>query len=159
MTRRQRRLALVLSSVGVLSLAVVLVLFALSDSVTFFFSPTDLKEKAIAPGQRINLGGLVEKGSVDKPAPGVVTFTVTDGAGRMNVVYRGVLPDLFREGQGVVATGRIDGDVFAASSVLAKHDENYMPPEVAKALKARGVWKDGDPAPHPGAALPPQDTQ
>lgn len=154
MTRRQRRLVLVLSSVGVLSMAVVLVLFALTDSVTFFYSPSDLKEKPIAAGQRINLGGLVESGSVDKTDPGVVKFRITDGAGRMNVVYRGVLPDLFREGQGVVATGRVQGDVFAASAVLAKHDENYMPPEVAKALKERGVWKHGEPAPHPNAALP-----
>lgn len=156
MTRRQRRLALVLSSVGALGVAAVLVLFALSDSVTFFYSPSDLKEKTIAANQRINLGGLVEKGSVDKSEAGVVKFVVTDGQGRMNVSYRGVLPDLFREGQGVVATGRIQDGAFAATAVLAKHDENYMPPEVAKALKERGVWQHGDPAPHPNAAERPQ---
>jgi cytochrome c-type biogenesis protein CcmE len=155
MTRRQRRLALVLSSVGALSLAAVLVLFALSDSVTFFYSPTDIKEKNIAENLRINLGGLVEKGSVDKSEAGVLKFVVTDGAGRMSVRYQGVAPDLFREGQGVVATGKIQGGVFAASAVLAKHDENYMPPEVAKALKERGVWQHGDPAPHPNAAAAP----
>lgn len=156
MTRRQRRLALVLSSVGMIAVAAALVLYALGDSVTFFYSPSDLKDKPVAAGQRINLGGLVETGSVDKSEAGVVKFTVTDGTGRMAVVYRGVLPDLFREGQGVVATGRIEAGVFAASSVLAKHDEKYMPPEVAKALKARGVWKEGEAAPHPNAASPAQ---
>jgi cytochrome c-type biogenesis protein CcmE len=158
MTRRQRRLALLVSSLSALGLAAVLVLFALSDSVTFFYSPSDLKEKYVAAGQRINLGGLVEKGSVDKSEAGVVKFTVTDGQNRLAVVYRGVPPDLFREGQGVVATGKVQDGVFAASTVLAKHDENYMPPEVAKALKERGVWQHGDPAPHPNAALPPQGT-
>lgn len=155
MTRRQRRLALVISSLGALSMAAILVLFALSDSVTFFYSPSDLKEKPVAASQRINLGGLVEKGSVDKSQAGLIKFTVTDGQNRMAVHYRGVVPDLFREGQGVVATGRVQGGVFTASSVLAKHDENYMPPEVAKALKDRGVWQHGEPAPHPNAAAPP----
>jgi cytochrome c-type biogenesis protein CcmE len=152
-------MALVVSSLGAIGIAVVLVLFALSDSVTFFYSPSDLKEKYVAANQRINLGGLVEKGSVDKSEAGVVKFVVTDGQNRMSVRYQGVLPDLFREGQGVVATGRIQEGAFAASAVLAKHDENYMPPEVAKALKERGVWKHGDPAPHPNAALPPQVAQ
>jgi cytochrome c-type biogenesis protein CcmE len=149
-------LALVLSSVGLLSLASILVLFALSDSVTFFYSPTDIKEKNVAENQRINLGGLVEKGSLDKSQAGLIKFVVTDGQGRMNVRYAGVLPDLFREGQGVVATGKIQGGEFAATAVLAKHDENYMPPEVAKALKERGVWQHGEPAPNPNAAMPPQ---
>jgi cytochrome c-type biogenesis protein CcmE len=156
MTRRQRRLALLTSSLGALGIAAVLVLFALSDSVTFFYSPSDLKEKQVAAGQRINLGGLVEKGSVDKSEAGLVKFTVTDGQNRMNVRYQGVVPDLFREGQGVVATGRIENGVFKATTVLAKHDENYMPPEVAKALKERGMWQHGDPAPHPNAAMPPK---
>lgn len=152
MTRRQRRLALVTATLGVLALAVGLVLTALSDNVTFFYSPSDIAEKNILPGQRINLGGLVEAGSVDKSSPGVVKFAVTDGKGRIQVTYRGVVPDLFREGQGVVATGRIESGAFVATSVLAKHDENYMPPEVAKALKERGVWKEGEAAPHPDAA-------
>jgi cytochrome c-type biogenesis protein CcmE len=159
MTRRQRRWALLLSSAGALGLAVVLVLFALSDNVTFFFSPSDLKERYVAVGQRINLGGLVEKGSVDKSEPGSVKFVVTDGKERMTVRYEGVLPDLFREGQGVVATGKIQDGAFKATSVLAKHDENYMPPEVAKALKERGVWKHGEPAPHPNAAMPESAAQ
>jgi cytochrome c-type biogenesis protein CcmE len=148
----RRRVALVAATCGVFGLAVILLLFALSDSVTFFYSPSDLREKKVAAGQRINLGGLVETGSVDKRETGVVRFAVTDGAARTMVQYRGVLPDLFREGQGVVATGRLEGAEFQATAVLAKHDENYMPPEVAKALKARGVWKEGDPAPHPSAA-------
>jgi cytochrome c-type biogenesis protein CcmE len=148
-------MALVIASCGVFGLAVILLLFALSDSVTFFYSPSDLQAKQVQTGQRINLGGLVETGSLDKTEAGVVRFFVTDGAARMAVRYQGVLPDLFREGQGVVATGRVQGAEFVAASVLAKHDENYMPPEVAKALKARGVWKDGDPAPHPNAAQNP----
>jgi cytochrome c-type biogenesis protein CcmE len=145
----------VLATAAVASLAVLLLLFALSDSVTFFYSPSDLAARPPKPGQRINLGGLVEKGSVNKPAAGVVLFTVTDGQRRTPVRYAGILPDLFREGQGVVATGRLDGEMFLASAVLAKHDENYMPPEVAKALKDKGVWKEGEPAPHPAAADPP----
>ena len=149
MTRRQRRFALVLSSVSVLGLAVILLLFALSDSVTFFYSPSDLKTKQLQPGQRINLGGLVEAGSVDKSTPGLIKFVITDGEGKMPVRYEGVVPDLFREGQGVVATGRVQDGFFAASAVLAKHDETYMPPEVAKALKARGMWKDGKLVPPP----------
>jgi cytochrome c-type biogenesis protein CcmE len=152
MTRRQRRLALVLASLAVVSLAVVLVLYALSDSVTFFYSPSDIKEKNIAENQRVNLGGLVEAGSVDKSEPGVMKFVVTDGQGRMNVRFQGVVPDLFREGQGVVATGRIQNGIFVATAVLAKHDENYMPPEVSKALKERGVWKEGEAPPRPAAS-------
>jgi cytochrome c-type biogenesis protein CcmE len=149
MTRRQRRLVLVLSSVGVMALAVTLMLMALGDNVTFFYSPSDLKTKSLAPGQRINLGGLVEKGSVVKGENALVTFTITDGSAKTPVRYNGILPDLFREGQGVVTTGRMGGDgVFQASSVLAKHDETYMPPEVAKALKDRGVWKEGEPLPN-----------
>lgn len=154
MTRRQRRLALVASTVAILALATGLVLTALSESVTFFYSPSDIAEKNVVPGRRINLGGLVEKGSVDKSELGAIRFTVTDGKGRMQVTYRGVVPDLFREGQGVVATGKIEDGIFVASAVLAKHDENYMPPEVAKALKERGVWKEGEPAPHPYAQKP-----
>ena len=152
MTRRQRRALLVLSSAAIGGLAIMLTLFALGDQVTFFYSPSDLRTKKIGDGQRFNLGGLVEAGSVDKSVAGVLRFRVSDGQASIVVKYQGVIPDLFREGQGVVATGKLAGDVFAASTIMAKHDENYMPQEVAKALKDRGVWKHGTPAPHPNQA-------
>ena len=125
-----------------LGLAVGLVMFALEDSIVFFYSPSDVAEKRIKPGQRIRLGGLVEEGSVKRGEKTTVQFTVTDTAKTISVMYTGVLPDLFREGQGVVTEGKLGSDgVFIADSVLAKHDENYMPPEVAEALKKQGVWQ------------------
>ena len=142
MTRKQQRTSLIAAAVGVLGLAVGLVLFALRDSIVFFYAPSDVIEKKLSPGQRFRLGGLVEKGSLAKGDGGRVDFTVTDTKATLKVVYRGVLPDLFREGQGVVTEGRLDPQgVFVADSVLAKHDENYMPAEVAKALKDKGVWQ------------------
>ncbi len=142
MTRKQRRSALIGMCLAVLGLAVGLVLFALEDSIVFFYSPSDVSEKNIKPGQRIRLGGLVEEGSVKRGENTTVQFTVTDTAKRVPVMYTGVLPDLFREGQGVVTEGKLGSDgVFVADSVLAKHDENYMPPEVAEALKKQGVWQ------------------
>jgi len=129
-------------SLAVLGLAVGLVMFALEDSIVFFYSPSDVAEKQIKPGQRIRLGGLVEEGSVKRGEKTTVQFTVTDTAKTISVMYTGVLPDLFREGQGVVTEGKLGSDgVFIADSVLAKHDENYMPPEVAEALKKQGVWQ------------------
>lgn len=143
MTRKQRRLALIAGSVGVLAVAVVLVLFAMKDSIVFFNSPTDVVEKHVAPGARIRLGGLVAPGSVSRGDALAVRFEVTDGNRAIAVTYQGVLPDLFREGQGVVAEGSLDATgVFKADNVLAKHDENYMPKEVADALKKQGHWKD-----------------
>lgn len=125
-----------------LTVAVGLVLFALNDSIVFFYSPSDLTEKHVLPGQRFRLGGLVEKGSIRRGEGTAVRFTVTDTAKSVPVTYTGVLPDLFREGQGVVTEGRLGPDgVFEADSVLAKHDETYMPPEVAAALKKQGVWR------------------
>ncbi len=151
MTRKQRRAVLIGTGVAVLSVAAILVLFALRDSVVFFHTPSDVVEKGIPAGERFRLGGLVAQGSVEKPGGARVLFTVTDTLKTIRVSYEGILPDLFREGQGVVAEGRIeDGGVFVADTVLAKHDENYMPPEVAKALKERGV-KLGKSAEHPGA--------
>lgn len=142
MTRKQRRSVLIAASLAVLGVAAGLVLFALRDSIVFFYSPSDVAEISLAPDQRFRLGGLVEQGSVERKGDATVRFAVTDGASSMPVTYKGILPDLFREGQGVVAEGKLDGDgVFAADSVLAKHDENYMPPEVAEALKKRGVWQ------------------
>jgi cytochrome c-type biogenesis protein CcmE len=138
--------------VGVLMLAVVLVLFALRDSIVFFHTPSDLAEKPIASGQRFRLGGLVAAQSVKRGQGTKVQFVVTDTLKNIPVVYEGVLPDLFKEGQGVVAEGRLSEDgTFIADSVLAKHDENYMPPEVAKALEAKGV-KLGKGALHPAEA-------
>jgi len=143
MTRKQRRLALLGAGVGVLGLAVALVLTALKDSIVFFNSPSDIAQKHVAPGTRIRLGGLVAPGSVERGADLAIRFQVTDGNQAVPVAYQGILPDLFREGQGVVAEGALDPHgVFKADTVLAKHDETYMPKEVADALKKQGHWKD-----------------
>ena len=146
MTRKQRRGVLIGTCLVVLGVAVGLVLFAMRDSIVFFYSPSEVAEMKIASGQRFRLGGLVEAGSVVRGEGTSVRFVITDQAKTLPVTYAGVLPDLFREGQGVVAEGVLEPDgVFHADSVLAKHDENYMPPEVAKKLKAQGVWR-GDEA-------------
>ena len=143
MTRKQRRFAMIAGGVGVLAVAVLMVLFAMRDSIVFFNSPTDVAEKHIAPGARIRLGGLVAPGSVTRGDALAVRFEVTDGNRAIAVTYQGILPDLFREGQGIVAEGALDGaGVFKADNVLAKHDETYMPKEVADALKKQGHWKD-----------------
>jgi cytochrome c-type biogenesis protein CcmE len=114
------------------------------DSIVFFYSPSEVAEMGIAPGTRFRLGGLVETASVVRGEGTSVRFVITDQAKTLSVTYTGVLPDLFREGQGVVAEGTLEPDgIFHADSVLAKHDENYMPPEVAKKLKAQGVWREG----------------
>jgi cytochrome c-type biogenesis protein CcmE len=140
MTRKQKRATVIAGAVGVLGVALVMVLFALRDSVVFFHTPSDVTAKAIPAGQRFRLGGLVAEGSVKRGQDVVVEFTVTDTLKTIPVAFRGVLPDLFREGQGVVAEGKLDaGGRFIADTVLAKHDETYMPPEVAKALKEKGV--------------------
>ena len=144
MTRKQRRGVLIGTCLVVLGVAVGLVLFAMRDSIVFFYSPSDVTEMSIAPGTRFRLGGLVEAGSVVRGEGTTIRFVVTDQAKTLPVTFTGVLPDLFREGQGVVAEGMLEADgVFHADSVLAKHDENYMPPEVAKKLKAQGVWREG----------------
>ncbi len=143
MTRKQRRITLIAVSLGVLGLAVALVLGALRDSIVFFNSPTDVVEKQVAPGTRIRLGGLVAPGSLVRGDNLNVKFQLTDGTRAVTVAYQGLLPDLFREGQGVVTEGALDqAGVFRADTVLAKHDENYMPKEVADSLKRQGHWKD-----------------
>src|SRR5579872_5580194 len=143
MTRKQRRLTLIGGGLAVLAVAVALMLNAFRDSIVFFNSPTDIVEKHIAPGTRIRLGGLVKSGSLVRSDNLKVRFDVTDGSRDVPVAYQGVLPDLFREGQGVVAEGTLDGaGLFKADTILAKHDENYMPKEVADALKKSGHWKD-----------------
>lgn len=147
MTRKQKRMVLILGMLGGLAVAVGLVLFALSDSIVFFYTPSELAEKHVGAGQRFRLGGLVLEGSVKRGTGTQVAFTITDKIAVTPVRYEGVLPDLFGEGQGVVAEGRLDaGGTFLADTVLAKHDEKYMPPEVAKALKEKGVWKGSDAA-------------
>ncbi len=146
MTRKQRRLVLIGASVGVLAVAVALMLNAFRGSIAFFNSPTDIAEKHLGPGTRIRLGGLVKDGSIVRANDLRVRFEVTDGKSEIPVTYQGVLPDLFREGQGVVAEGAVDGaGVFNADTILAKHDESYMPKEVADALKKSGHWKDDYP--------------
>ena len=145
MTRKQRRLVLIGTSLGVLALAAALILNALRDSVVFFNSPSDVVEKNVQPGTRIRLGGLVKPGTLQRGDNLAVRFEVTDGNRAILVAYQGILPDLFREGQGVVTEGALDGaGVFKADAVLAKHDETYMPKEVADALKKQGHWKEGD---------------
>jgi cytochrome c-type biogenesis protein CcmE len=142
MTRKRRRLVLISSALAVLAVAVALILNALKDSIVFFNSPTDIVEKQVAPGSRIRLGGLVKEGSVVRGNDLAVRFEVTDGENTIAVAYQGILPDLFREGQGVVTEGVLEpSGAFKADSVLAKHDENYMPKEVADALKKSGHWK------------------
>ena len=143
MTRKQRRLALIGPGVGVLALAAALVLNAMRDSIVFFNSPSDIAEKRLGPDTRIRLGGLVKPGSLMRGENQAIRFAVTDGNREIPVAYTGALPDLFREGQGVVAEGKLDtAGLFRADTILAKHDERYMPKEVADALKKQGHWKD-----------------
>src|ERR1044071_5751891 len=148
MTRKQRRLTLIGAGLGVLGLAAGLVLYALNDAIVFFNSPTDVLEKHVAPGARIRLGGLVKPGSLARGDNLAVPFQGTDGNKSVPGAFTGILPDLFREGQGVVTEGALDvGGMFKADSVLAKHDETYMPKEVADALKKQGHWKELGKAP------------
>jgi cytochrome c-type biogenesis protein CcmE len=145
MTRKQRRLVLIGSSIGVLALALGLVLNALSGSIVFFNSPTDIKEKQIAAGTRVRIGGLVKDGSVQRGDKLRIRFEVTDGKNDVPVKFQGIVPDLFREGQGVVAEGRLEpGGILDADTVLAKHDERYMPKEVVDALKKSGRWEESE---------------
>lgn len=143
MKPKHKRLSFVVIGMALLTAATILILFALNDSVVFFYSPSDLAEQDVQPDRRFRLGGLVEENSVVRADDGVTTtFRVTDLASTVSVSFRGLLPDLFREGQGVVAEGQLDAKgVFVASEVLAKHDENYMPPEVAEALRKSGQWQ------------------
>jgi len=144
MTRKRRRLYFVLAAMLILAGAAALVLGALQSEITYFYSPTDLAAGNAPAGRSIRLGGLVEEGSVERLDDGVTTaFRVTDLTNSVPVTYRGLLPDLFREGQGVVTEGSIGADgAFVAREVLAKHDENYMPREVTDALKKSGQWRD-----------------
>jgi cytochrome c-type biogenesis protein CcmE len=141
MTRKQKRLAVIAGLAVVLAIATALVLTALRDQIVFFYSPSDVFAREVAPGQAIRLGGLVKEGTWTREGQENL-FTITDGGQEIVAHYVGILPDLFREGQGVVAEGSLGPDGrFEASTVLAKHDENYVPKEVVEALKAQGEWR------------------
>jgi cytochrome c-type biogenesis protein CcmE len=146
MTRKQKRLAVIGGLGAVLVLATTLILFALRDQIVFFYSPTEIQAKAVAAGTPVRLGGLVKAGSWVKAGESN-DFVVTDGQTELAAHYSGILPDLFKEGQGVVVEGAMTAaGTFAATNVLAKHDENYMPKEVVEALKANGEWqREGSP--------------
>ncbi len=142
MTRKGKRLTLIFGALAVLGLAAGLIMFALRDNIVFFYTPTQLAEKHPAPCARLRIGGLVKQGSLVKGESRDVSFVITDNEKELATTYTGLLPDLFREGQGVVADGVLGSDgKFRADSVLAKHDERYMPRDVAEALKKQGVWQ------------------
>jgi len=152
MTRKQRRMTIIGGSLAVLALAAALVLNALRDSIVFFSTPTMVAEKHVEPGKRFRLGGLVQPGSLQRGDNLAVSFEVADGNAKLPVAYKGILPDLFREGQGVVAEGKLaPGNLVEADTVLAKHDERYMPKEVVDALKKSGRWQEGETAAAGGA--------
>jgi len=149
--RKRRRIRLVVVGALLIAVATALVGYAMRDGIEFFRSPSQVAEAPPRDGERFRLGGLVEEGSVVKDG-GEVRFAVTDGGARLPVTFRGIPPDLFREGQGVVATGTIEGGTFVASEILAKHDERYMPKEVADALKEHGMFHpDGEAVEKPGS--------
>jgi cytochrome c-type biogenesis protein CcmE len=144
MTRKQKRMTTIMGGLAVLGLAAGIALYALSDAIVFFYTPSEVAAKQVQPGQRIRLGGLVENGSLVRGTDANISFIVTDMTKTLPVTYRGQLPDLFREGQGVVAEGSLDATgTFLADTVLAKHDETYMPKDVADRLKEQGVWREG----------------
>ena len=152
MSPKNARAAMILAGLGFLALAATLALIALEDNIVFFRAPSELAEKPMAAGVALRVGGLVSEGSVQRDGLDV-RFQITDLAHQVDVRFTGMLPDLFREGQGVVAEGRFDASgIFMADTVLAKHDETYMPPEVADALKASGRWQAD--ATHPGTDYP-----
>lgn len=142
MKPKNKRLSLIVATLTALAASVALILVAFEDNVVFFYSPSDLLKKRPGPTQKLRIGGLVKKDSI-KREPGVteVSFEVTDLNNSVPVVFNGILPDLFREEQGVVAEGRYREQLFYATQILAKHDEQYMPPEVAESLKKSGKWK------------------
>ena len=145
MTKKQKRLGIIGGGLAFLGLAAALVFFALGQKTSYFYMPAELVAAELTSGQRIRLGGLVEDGSVIRGQGTEVRFAVGDGEATVDVAYNGILPDLFREGQGVVTEGVLQGDgSFKADTVLAKHDETYMPREVADSLKEKGVWQHAE---------------
>jgi len=162
MTRKQKRLAVIAGGMGFIAAAVLLVMFAFSQSVAYFYMPADLAKTPVAPETRIRLGGLVGEGSVVRGTGSTVEFAVTDAsANAVKVRYTGILPDLFREGQGVVTEGMFTPgtNVFVADTVLAKHDETYMPKDVADRLKQQGLWKEGQGEDVPGKQAQGQEVK
>ena len=142
MKRKNKRLSLISAGMLALAGAVALILMAFEDNIVFFYSPTEIAQKQVKPEQRLRLGGLVEAGSVVRAnGSPVVTFKVTDLTTSVSISFKGILPDLFKEGQGIVAQGNYRDGRFFAEEVLAKHDEKYMPKEIAEALKKSGKWK------------------
>ncbi|HJO69672.1 MAG TPA: cytochrome c maturation protein CcmE [Rhodospirillales bacterium] len=141
MRLRHKRLTFIVIGLGLLAAAAALILTAIEDSIVFFYSPTQILEGEITTDRRLRVGGLVEEGSVERGQDSTVRFRVTDLMSAVPVQYTGLLPDLFAENQGVVAEGHFRNGTFQADEILAKHDENYMPPEVAEALKASGQWE------------------
>lgn len=143
MTRKQKRLSVIGGGMAFLGLAAALTFYALGQQTSYFYMPADLLAKPAMAGERIRLGGLVEQGTVRRGEGTLVRFAVADQENAVNVIYDGILPDLFREGQGVVTEGTLGSNgVFVADTVLAKHDETYMPREVADRLKEQGVWQE-----------------
>jgi cytochrome c-type biogenesis protein CcmE len=143
MTRKQKRLSVIAGAMIFLGAATGLAVFALGQKASYFYMPADLAGTALPTGQRIRLGGLVEKGTIVRGQGTEVRFAVTDVEKSVKVTFNGILPDLFREEQGVITEGSFGADgIFVADSVLAKHDETYMPKEVAESLKERGVWQE-----------------
>ena len=144
MTRKGRRLTLIGVALCVVAFAASLALYALRDSIVFFYGPTEISEKNVQPGARLRIGGLVKPGSLVKSEGDKISFTITDNSHDVAVTYQGQVPDLFREGQGVVAEGLLEAPGrFHAETILAKHDERYMPREVVDALKKQGRWQEG----------------
>jgi cytochrome c-type biogenesis protein CcmE len=143
MTRKRKRLSVILGGLLFLAAATGLTFYALGQKASYFYMPADLATAHLEPGQRIRLGGIVEKGSIERGNGATVSFAVTDHEKSVKVTYTGILPDLFREEQGVITEGTFGPDgVFVADSVLAKHDERYMPKDVADRLKAKGLWQE-----------------
>lgn len=143
MTRKQKRLSVIVAGLAFLAAATGLTFYALGQKASYFYMPGDLAAATVQPGQRIRLGGLVEKGTIVRGEGATVAFSVTDKQKSVKISYTGILPDLFREEQGVITEGSFGPDgIFVADSVLAKHDERYMPKEVADGLKAKGVWQE-----------------
>ena len=142
MTAKSKRLFVIAAIASLLGIAAMLVLGALRDNIVFFYTPSEINQSDRQSGRQLRLGGLVKDGSVKIDGMQSV-FVVTDGSANITVRYNNALPSLFREGQGVVAEGRVENGIFMARNVLAKHDENYMPAEVAEKLKEQGVWQGG----------------
>ena len=142
--RKKQRIQLIIVGFIFMIAATALIGYGLRDGIEFFRSPSQVMEERPGPDERFRVGGLVEEGSIVRGEGEEVAFSVTDGGASVEIRYVGILPDLFREGQGMIATGHLRGDVFVATEVLAKHDENYMPKEVADALKEQGVFRGGE---------------